>query len=64
LVEKEKDEMSFPYNESFYCEEYGCQFWEAYCKDYAAGWFIRYEILESPLHEDAKEPCAPREKEV
>ena len=24
----------------------------------------RYEILESPLHEDAKEPCAPREKEV
>lgn len=52
--------MSFPYDESFYCEEYGCQFWEAYCKDYAAGWFIRYEILESPLHEDAKEPCAPR----
>ena len=64
LVEKGKDEMSFPYDESFYCEEYDCQFWEAYCKDYAAGWFIRYEILESPLHEDAKEPCAPREKEV
>ena len=64
LVEKGKSEMSFPYDESFYCEEYDCQFWEAYCKDYAAGWFIRYEILESPLHEDAKEPCAPREKEV
>ena len=64
LVEKGKDEMSFPYDEALYCEEYGCQFWEAYCKDYAAGWFIRYEILESPLHEDAKEPCAPREKEV
>lgn len=37
LVEKGKDEMSFPYDESFYCEEYDCQFWEAYCKDYAAG---------------------------
>ena len=46
-MEKGKDEMSFPYDESFYCEEYGCQFWEAYCKDYAAGWFIRYEIMES-----------------
>ena len=56
--------MSFPYDESFYCEEYSCQLWEAYCKDYAAVWFIRYEILESPLYEDAKEPCAPREKEV
>ena len=28
-MEKGKDEMSFPYDESFYCEEYGCQFWEA-----------------------------------
>lgn len=64
LVEKGKDEMSFPYDESFYCEEYDCQFWEAYCKDYAAGWFIRYEIMESPLCEDREEPYSAREKEV
>ena len=64
LVEKEKAVMSFPYNESLYCEEYDCQFWEAYCKDYAAGWFIRYEIMESPLCEDREEPYSAREKEV
>lgn len=32
-----------------YREEYGDDFWEAYCDDYAAGWFTRYEIIESPL---------------
>ena len=64
LVEKEKAVMSFPYDESLYCEEYDCQFWEAYCKDYAAGWFIRYEIMESPLCEDREEPYSAREKEV
>lgn len=49
LVEKEKKEMSFPYAEGLYCEEYGDHFWEAHCKDYAAGWFTRYEIMESPV---------------
>lgn len=49
LVEKEKDEMNFPYKEDLYCEEYDSHFWEAYCKDYAAGWFTRYEIMESPV---------------
>lgn len=49
LVEKEKEEMSFPYAEELYCEECGSRFWEAHCKDYAAGWFTRYEIMESPV---------------
>ena len=56
--------VSYTHLDVYKRQEYDCQFWEAYCKDYAAGWFIRYEILESPLYEDAKEPCAPREKEV
>lgn len=47
LVEKEKKETIFPYAEGFYCEECGERFWEAHCKDYAAGWFTRYEIMES-----------------
>lgn len=49
LVEKEKEEMSFPYTEELYCEECGKRFWEAHCRDYAAGWFTRYEIMESPV---------------
>lgn len=49
LVEKEKEEMSFPYTEELYCEECGKRFWEAHCKNYAAGWFTRYEIMESPV---------------
>ena len=49
LVEKEKNEMDFPYGEELYCEEYDVHFWEAYCKDYAAGWFTRYEVMESPV---------------
>ena len=49
LVEKEKKETIFPYAEGLYCEECGERFWEAHCKDYAAGWFTRYEIMESPV---------------
>ena len=55
LVEKEKDEMDFPYGEDLYCEEYDVHFWEAYCKDYAASWFTRYEIMESPVYGAVKE---------
>lgn len=29
---------------------YGEDFWEAYRDGYAAGWFTRYEIIESPLY--------------
>lgn len=49
LVEMEKEEMTFPYDEELYREEYGDDFWEAYCDNYATGWFTRYEIIESPL---------------
>lgn len=49
LVEKEKEEMTFPYDEELYREEYGDDSWEAYCNNYAAGWFTRYEIIETPL---------------
>lgn len=49
LVEMEKEEMTFPYDEELYREEYGDDFWEACCDNYAAGWFTRYEIIESPL---------------
>ena len=49
LVEKEKKETIFPYAEELYCEECGKRFWEAHCRDYAAGWFTRYEIMESPV---------------
>ena len=48
-MEMEKEKMTFPYDEELYREEYGDDFWEAYCDDYAAGWFTRYEIIESPL---------------
>ena len=64
LSEKEKNEMSFPYDEALYCEEYDCHFWEAYCKNYAAGWFTRYEIMESLLYEDTKNSRSPREMEA
>ena len=33
-----------------YDEEYGEDFWEAYRDGYAAGWFTRYDIIESPLY--------------
>lgn len=50
LVEQEKTEMKFPYAEEQYREEYGNDFWEAYRDGYAAGWFTRYEIIESPFY--------------
>lgn len=37
------------YDEELYREEYGDDSWEAYCNNYAAGWFTRYEIIETPL---------------
>jgi len=50
LVEKEKEEMNIPFDTEAYREEYSDDFWEAYRDGYAAGWFTRYEIIESPLH--------------
>lgn len=50
LVEKEKDEMDIPFDTEAYREEYDDDFWEAYRDGYAAGWFTRYEIIESPFH--------------
>ena len=49
LVEKEKEEMDIPFDTEEYREEYDDDFWEAYRDGYAAGWFTRYEIIESPL---------------
>jgi len=49
LVEKEKEEMDIPFDSEEYREEYDDDFWEAYRDVYAAGWFTRYEIIESPL---------------
>lgn len=50
LVEKEKDEMDIPFDTEEYREEYDDDFREAYRDGYAAGWFTRYEIIESPFH--------------
>jgi len=50
LVEKEKEEMNIPFDTEAYREEYNDDFWEAYQDGYAAGWFTRYEIIESPFH--------------
>ena len=41
--------MEIPFSKELYREEYGDDFWEAYRDGYAAGWFTRYEIIESPL---------------
>ena len=49
MVELEKEDMEFPFKKELYREEYGDDFWEASCDGYAAGWFTRYEIIESPL---------------
>ena len=55
LAEQEKEEMQFPFEEQLYREEYDDTFWEAYCDGYAAGWFTRYEIIESPLYMGSEE---------
>lgn len=60
LVAEEKENMEIPFSKKQYCEEYGDDFWEAYRDGYAAGWFIRYDIIESPLHmktEKENESC-------
>ena len=49
LVTEEKENRTIPFPTEEYCEEYGEDFWEAYRDGYAAGWFTRYEIIESPL---------------
>lgn len=50
MVEQEKKAMQFPFDKELYREDYSDNFWEANCDGYAAGWFIRYDIIESPLH--------------
>mgnify|MGYP007072952137 FL=1 len=50
LVTEEKENRTIPFPTEEYCEEYGEYFWEAYRDGYAAGWFTRYEIIESPLY--------------
>ena len=50
LVTEEKENRTIPFPTEEYCEEYGEDFWEAYRDGYAAGWFTRYEIIESPLY--------------
>ena len=49
LVTEEKENRTIPFPTEEYCEEYGEYFWEAYRDGYAAGWFTRYEIIESLL---------------
>lgn len=61
LVEAEKEDMEIPFSEEEYREDWGEDFWEAYQDGYAAGWFTRYEILESPLYlDEAKEQEAEK----
>ena len=50
LVAEEKENRTIPFPTEEYCEEYGEDFWKAYRDGYAAGWFTRYEIIESPLY--------------
>ena len=52
LVAAEKENMEIPFSKDQYREEYGDDFWEAYQDGYAAGWFTRYDIIESPLYEE------------
>ena len=51
-LKKEKEELDIPFDSEEYREEYSDDFWEAYRDGYAAGWFTRYEIIESPLFMD------------
>lgn len=52
LAAEEKENMDIPFSRELYREEYGDDYWEAYRDGYAAGWFTRYEIIESPLFMD------------
>lgn len=49
LVAEEKENMEIPFSKELYREEYGDDYWVAYRDGYAAGWYTRYEIIESPL---------------
>lgn len=59
LAEQEKCEMVIPFEPDLYREEYGDDFWEAYQDGYAAGWFTRYEIIESPICEEKETESCP-----
>ena len=59
LAEQEKCEMVIPFEQDLYREEYGDDFWEAYQDGYAAGWFTRYEIIESPIYEEKETESCP-----
>ena len=59
LAEQEKCEMVIPFEQDLYREEHGDDFWEAYQDGYAAGWFTRYEIIESPIYEEKETGSCP-----
>lgn len=50
LAEEEKKILEISLSAGESREEYGDDFWEAYQEGYAAGWYTRYAILESPMH--------------
>ena len=45
LVAEEKEHMDIPFDLTDYREELTADSWEAWQDGYAAGWFIRYEIV-------------------
>lgn len=59
LVGQEKCEMVIPFEPDLYREEYDDDSWEAYQDGYAAGWFTRYEIIESPIYEEKETESCP-----
>ena len=45
FVSEEKEQMEIPFPFEDYREEFTPDHWEAWQDGYAAGWFIRYEIV-------------------
>lgn len=45
LVSEEKACLEIPFDPADYREEYTPDHWEAWQDGYAAGWFVRYEIV-------------------
>lgn len=45
LVSEMKNRMEIPFDPADYREEYTPDHWEAWQDGYAAGWFVRYEIV-------------------
>ena len=45
LVKEEEAQMVIPFNMEDFREEYSSDHWEVWQDGYAAGWFIRYEIV-------------------